>query len=126
MQRLYSTFPNSSPGVALLLMRLGQSVQVLWGDDLRSLTATDPFVALLHGLEFLTSGLLAIGLWTPIAGSLQALLECPSVYSHGHFERDHFLGVLLCVCLAMLGPGAWSLDARLFGRQRIRIDRLED
>jgi uncharacterized membrane protein YphA (DoxX/SURF4 family) len=126
MQRLYSTFPNSWPGMALLLMRLGQSVQVLSGDDLRSLTTTDLSVALLHGLELLTSGLLAIGLWTPIAGSLQALLECRGVYAHGHFERDHFLGVLLAACQAMLGPGAWSLDARLFGRQRIRIDRFED
>jgi hypothetical protein len=34
--------------------------------------------------------------------------------------------VLLAVCLVMLGPGAWSLDARLFGRQRIRIDAFED
>ena len=126
MQRLYSTFPNSWPGTALLLMRLGQSVHVLSGADLRSLTAPDLSVALLHGLEFLTSGLLAIGLWTPIAGSLQALLECRGVYAHGHFEPDHFLEVLLAICLAMLGPGAWSLDARLFGRQRIRIDRPED
>jgi putative oxidoreductase len=33
-----------------------------------------------------------------------------------------FLGVL-SVGLAMLGPGAWSIDARLFGRKRFDIDR---
>jgi hypothetical protein len=27
----------------------------------------------------------------------------------------------LGVTLAMLGPGAWSVDARLFGRKRIQI-----
>jgi putative oxidoreductase len=27
----------------------------------------------------------------------------------------------LGAALAMLGPGAWSVDARLFGRKRIRI-----
>jgi putative oxidoreductase len=33
-----------------------------------------------------------------------------------------FLGVL-SVSLAMLGPGAVSIDARLFGRKRFDIDR---
>jgi putative oxidoreductase len=33
-----------------------------------------------------------------------------------------FLGVL-SIGLAMLGPGAWSIDARLFGRKRFDIDR---
>ncbi len=126
MQRFYSTFPNSWPGTALLLMRLGQGIQVLSADDLRSLSGADLPMALLHGLELLTSGLLALGLWTPFAGLLQALLECTGVYAHGHFQREHLMGVLLAVCLAMLGPGAWSLDARLFGRQRIRIDQFED
>jgi uncharacterized membrane protein YphA (DoxX/SURF4 family) len=70
--------------------------------------------------------LLALGLWTPFAGSLQALLECLGVHARGHFDRDHLMGVLLAVCLVMLGPGAWSLDARLLGRQRIRNDQFED
>jgi putative oxidoreductase len=126
MQRLYSTFPNSWPGAALLLMRLGQGVQVLSGDALRALGRTDIPIALFHALELLTSGLLAVGLWTPLAGSLQALLECRDIYAHGRFNLEHFVGVLLAVCLAMLGPGAWSIDARLFGRHRIRIDRFED
>ena len=33
----------------------------------------------------------------------------------------HMLVGALGVVLAMLGPGAWSLDARLFGRKRIQI-----
>jgi uncharacterized membrane protein YphA (DoxX/SURF4 family) len=128
MQRLYSTFPNAWPGAALLLMRLGQGVQVLSGDalPLRTSGQTDIALALLHTVELLTSGLLALGLWTPIAGSLQALLECCSIYAQGRLNLELFMGVLLAVCLAMLGPGAWSIDARLFGRHRIRIDRFED
>ena len=31
-----------------------------------------------------------------------------------------FLG-LLAASVAMLGPGAWSIDARLFGRKRFEI-----
>ncbi len=126
MQRLYSTFPNSWPGAALLLLRLGQGVQVLAGDALRASGPTDIPMVLLHVLELLMSGLLAVGLWTPIAGSLQALLECRGIFTHGRLDLEHFVAVLLAVCLAMLGPGAWSVDARLFGRHRIRIDRFED
>jgi putative oxidoreductase len=33
-----------------------------------------------------------------------------------------FLAVL-CASVAMLGPGAWSIDARLFGRRRFYRDR---
>jgi putative oxidoreductase len=117
MQRLYSTFAGSWPGAALLLMRLGQAVQVVWGADWR---------APLDAFELLTSGLLVLGLWTPLAGLLQGVLECRGLYGHGHFDRSHFAGVLFAACLAMLGPGAWSIDARLYGRQRIRIDRREE
>jgi DNA-binding NarL/FixJ family response regulator len=35
----------------------------------------------------------------------------------------HLLVGALGVALAMLGPGAWSVDARLFGRKRIQIPR---
>jgi putative oxidoreductase len=35
----------------------------------------------------------------------------------------HLLLAVLAVSVAMLGPGAWSVDARLFGRRRIDIPR---
>jgi uncharacterized membrane protein YphA (DoxX/SURF4 family) len=35
----------------------------------------------------------------------------------------HVLLAVLSVSVAMLGPGAWSVDARLFGRKRFDIDR---
>jgi uncharacterized membrane protein YphA (DoxX/SURF4 family) len=35
----------------------------------------------------------------------------------------HIFVAVLCISLAMLGPGVWSIDARLFGRKRFDIDR---
>jgi uncharacterized membrane protein YphA (DoxX/SURF4 family) len=35
--------------------------------------------------------------------------------------ETHLLLGALSAGLAMLGPGAWSIDARLFGRKRIEI-----
>jgi hypothetical protein len=33
---------------------------------------------------------------------------------------------MIGLSLAMLGPGAWSIDARLFGRKRIDVTVLKD
>jgi uncharacterized membrane protein YphA (DoxX/SURF4 family) len=69
--------------------------------------------------------LLLTGLWTPIVGALVAVDElwiALSVYSS---QRDgpwiHILLAVLTAGVAMLGPGAWSIDARLFGRKRFDI-----
>ncbi len=123
MQRLYSTFPDSWPGIALLIMRLGQGVQVVSGNHLDAVSGFALTDTLLYGLEMLTAGSLAMGLWSPVAALLQSLLECRGIYAGGRFSPGHFDCALLTVCLGLLGPGAWSIDARLFGRRRVRIDR---
>jgi putative oxidoreductase len=70
---------------------------------------------------------LLAGLWTPIMGTAVALDEVwigLALYAPRRVDAwiHIFLGVL-SVSLAMLGPGAWSIDARLFGRKRFDIDR---
>jgi uncharacterized membrane protein YphA (DoxX/SURF4 family) len=63
--------------------------------------------------------LLCAGLWTPIAGF--ALLVCAlwAVFSGADEPWSQILLAAIGAALAMLGPGAWSVDARLFGRKRI-------
>ena len=69
------------------------------------------------------AGLLLItGLWTPVVASVMALLELWRIISRrGDLSSD----ILLCTlafAIALLGPGSWSVDARLFGWKRIEID----
>ncbi|HWF46536.1 MAG TPA: hypothetical protein VG168_05995, partial [Bryobacteraceae bacterium] len=65
--------------------------------------------------------LLLAGLWTPLAGTLVAIVELWIAFSR---LGDPWIAIMLAVLgaiLAMVGPGAWSIDARLFGRKHIDI-----
>ena len=65
--------------------------------------------------------LLVIGLWTPVAGTVVAIIELLKILLH---FGDPWIYVLLGTfgaALALLGPGAWSVDARLFGWKRIDL-----
>jgi hypothetical protein len=67
--------------------------------------------------------LLLMGLWTPVAGAIVAITELWVGLSHG---PDPWVGVTLAglgAALALMGPGAWSVDARLYGWKRIEIRR---
>jgi putative oxidoreductase len=61
--------------------------------------------------------LLLAGLWTPLVGMVLALVEVWIALSHQFAPQGHLLVAALAISLAMLGPGAWSVDARLFGRR---------
>jgi putative oxidoreductase len=68
---------------------------------------------------------LLAGLWTPVTGALIAidlLWIALSVYtSRQDGPWIYILLAVLAAAVAMLGPGAWSIDARLFGRKRVDI-----
>jgi uncharacterized membrane protein YphA (DoxX/SURF4 family) len=64
--------------------------------------------------------LLLFGLWTPVVGTLIAVIELWVTITHA---SDPWISIVLGtlgVTAAMIGPGAWSLDARLFGRKHMR------
>jgi putative oxidoreductase len=65
--------------------------------------------------------LLLAGLWTPFAGAVAAAVELWRAFSQPRDPLIHILLVTLGVALALVGPGAWSVDARLFGWKRIDI-----
>jgi uncharacterized membrane protein YphA (DoxX/SURF4 family) len=72
-------------------------------------------------LETAAGILLLAGLWTPIAGALAAGVELWCAFSQTGDPLTHILLVTLGAAVALLGPGAWSVDARLFGWKRINI-----
>jgi putative oxidoreductase len=78
-------------------------------------------IIMLHVVAALFAVLLLVGSWTPIVGVLMALTELGLAFSHGPDPAKHLLLGTLGAVLAMLGPGAWSIDARRFGRKRLQF-----
>jgi putative oxidoreductase len=65
--------------------------------------------------------LLLAGLWTPIAGSVAVALELWNIVAGtGDLWANILLGSM-AIALALVGPGAWSVDAWLFGWKRFEI-----
>jgi putative oxidoreductase len=118
VQRLFSTFPNSWPGVGLLILRAASGFSVLAMAHLvADLTETTALLA--RCIIIAVAVLLWIGLWTPIAAVAAAALQIGIVALGQEPSAASATSAALALALAMLGPGSWSLDARLFGRKRI-------
>jgi putative oxidoreductase len=125
MQRLFSTFPGAWPGLALLLLRCVAATALIAYANGGAWLSLTPAPLLMHGLTIIVAMSLIGGLWTPAAGIAQALLQLYSNFSStAAADLNHMLWAAVGFCVAMLGPGACSIDSRLFGRRRIEVRRL--
>ena len=77
--------------------------------------------AILHVLAVGAGLLLFVGLWTPIAGVFVAIVALWNTFSQPGDPWPNIMLGTVGAALALLGPGAWSVDARLFGWKRIEI-----
>jgi len=120
MRRLFSTFAQGAPGIGLLLLR-GVSASALLVEGYSSLLRGPALgQMLLQGLSMALAMMLLAGLGTPIVGSGVALVALWNVFSTEHPWRWIMLATI-GASLALLGPGTWSVDARLYGWRQIKI-----
>jgi putative oxidoreductase len=136
LQRAFTTFPAGWPGVGLLLLRVAVGgAMILLG----AVSCADPQRATawswVVGVLAAASGVsLLIGFLTPVAGVAAGLigvgisLRWPSPATQIVFDRRlvTVLVAVVAVAVALIGPGALSLDARLFGRREITIPQGSD
>lgn len=119
LQRLFSTFAGGVPGTGLLLQRLITAAALGCSVFARIHGMPHGFPAALLSIDGAAALLLLLGLWTPIAG---AVIACCELWIAGSSGAEFWLPLVLATLggtLAMVGPGALSVDALLFGRKEI-------
>ena len=132
LQRAFSGFPTGYPGLALLLLRLvvgGAASSQAWLQVTANNGALNSSVAVAL-LAFVTGLALIIGFMTPLASVLLSaggllLMVTSSITGHlllfeSGMARLEFIA--MSAALISLGPGALSVDARLYGRREIEVN----
>jgi uncharacterized membrane protein YphA (DoxX/SURF4 family) len=133
LQRLFPSFPSGWPGVGLLLLRaaVGASLAI------QGIACFGPgfpgiWTWTLGPLAIGVGAALLIGFLTPMAGGAAVLIGAgialsllpPSIPNVLGGAPASILVLLMAAAVVLLGPGAFSLDARLFGRREIVIPQV--
>ena len=121
LRRLFSSFARGWPGGGLLFIRVVAATALL-DQAVNALKRGASHESAALAVLAASAGLLLLaGLWTPIAGAVVAVVEFWSAFSQPGDPWTYILLGSIGTALALLGPGAWSIDARIFGWKRIDI-----
>jgi hypothetical protein len=119
LRRLFSTFAHGWPGAGLLLLRLVTAAALVY-QAIETLPSEHSLQsAVIETLTVIVAILLLAGVWTPISGTLTAPIELRNIFARADNPWMCVLLGALGICIAMIGPGAWSADARRYGWKRI-------
>jgi len=120
VQRLFSMFPAGWAGAALVLLRASICATLIADGAARFSPGIPSW--LLPGILVQVFFLLA-GLFTPHVCVASCLFQLGACFFTSGYEAFHLLiSTINTAVLAVLGPGAYSIDARLFGRRILTLD----
>ena len=123
LQRLFSTFAEGWPGAGLLIQRLLTSTILLYCGASHLLEKSTVTPTLLSLAVAVAGVFLLVGLWTPVAGITTAISGIWGFFACSGHSLTAIMVAVLGATVAMIGPGMWSIDARLYGRKHLEDPR---
>jgi uncharacterized membrane protein YphA (DoxX/SURF4 family) len=109
-------FPPGLPGLALLLLRTSVAIALL----LDGYAHRQDVPGWLQVGAILISLSLCVGYFTPIIAALALLFHCAIWLGFGVGDASTAIAFALdATALALLGPGAYSIDSYRFGRRLV-------
>jgi len=106
VRRTFSSFPGGLQGAGLFLLRVSLAVAILNAQSAPAMVC---------------AAVLLIGFWTPLGAVAAILVELWRYHAGIGSLQIHAETLLVALSLILLGPGAWSVDARRFGWKRIKV-----
>jgi hypothetical protein len=122
VQRLFSTFAEGWPGAGLLLQRVLTTAVLLYFGVTRLLVTGRFELSLPYLIAAVAGVFLLLGLWTPVTGITIAVVEV-WIFLAWSSSLTAIMLAGLAGTIAMIGPGMWSIDAKLYGRKHLQDPR---
>lgn len=131
LQKLFSSFPDGWAGIGLVLLRLAVALNAMLQGVVALATSSDAaaWLWVISLCEIVAGLALLIGFVTPVAGVLTSIVYFGAgswlfLHNSADVHGSAFAALNLAamsIALVLLGPGAFSVDARVFGRREIII-----
>jgi hypothetical protein len=111
-------FPAGLVGVALLILRVSVAITILINAAERWVLATSFWIVVGLGLAALS---LFLGLLTPYLSLISVALQMTVLVSGSGNRFQLLTSIVGSGIISVLGPGAYSLDSRIFGRRLLEL-----
>jgi uncharacterized membrane protein YphA (DoxX/SURF4 family) len=112
-------FPAGIAGVALFALRSSVAVSLIVDVTTHGSLFKHSWLILLAAVP---ASLLCLGLVTPYCAAFAALMQLVALFAFAGPSKFHLaLSALNSAVVAVLGPGAYSIDARIFGRRLLVV-----
>jgi uncharacterized membrane protein YphA (DoxX/SURF4 family) len=130
LQFIFSAFPGGLPGMSLLLLRAVLGIaMILEGGEYFGGPGGTVMTWVAGAIALLSGGFLLVGFFTPLtalAGGLDiiavAFSALPAPTRNLFDSQPAFIfGLTMAMAVIGIGPGRFSVDARMFGRREIII-----